>query len=86
MNTKYLMKKAYGLECLCFDASKKMISCKYVGDRPDLEDNINISDLDWLLKVLSVQQGIVYFEDVGKQCVGIDEIKYNYLTLRLSGL
>jgi len=86
MSNKYELKKAYGLECLCFDSHHKMIQCSYVGDNPEIEDNIDFNDLDWLLKALSIQQGNVYFTDAKKICTGIDEIKQHYLVMRLSGL
>ena len=86
MTDKYKLKRAYGLECLLFDASKKVIECEYVGDKPDLDDNISIIDLDWILKALSMQQGNVYFRDVARLCTGINEIKQHYLIMKLAGI
>lgn len=86
MTPKYQLKKAYGLECISFDASKKVIECEYIGNRPNFDDNIKMVDLDWILKALSMQQGYVYFKDASKLCNGIDELKRHYLIIKLAGL
>jgi len=86
VTNKYELKKAYGLECLSFDASGKVIICTYVGDDPTLDDNIKLVDLDWILKALSMQQGNVYFKDAAKLCTGMDELKHHYLLLKLAGI
>jgi len=86
MTDKYKLKKAYGIECLSFDAGAKIIECTYIGDVPKHDDNIAIGDLDWILKALSMQQGKVYFKDVGKICTGMDELKRHYLVMKLAGI
>ena len=85
----YELKKAYGLENLYFYylRGKSLFCCMYmVDDNYYLEDALDPADLDFLLKSLSMQQGKVYFDDVKEVCVGMDELKMQYLQLKLAGI
>jgi hypothetical protein len=76
------LKKAYGIENVYFYIKNKKFHCCY-GSK---DDEIDLIDLDFILKSLSIQQGVVFFDDVGEECVGMDQLKYKYLILKLSGL
>lgn len=83
------LKRIYGLEHLDFyEDDRGLYHCKYISDPNDFNydralDNIN---LDFVLKSLSMQQGKIYFDDIGQTCTGINEVKSHYLVIKLSGL
>ena len=86
MNEKSIndkLKEAYGLEGLCFYMKRGVYHCKYSKTE---SDKIDYLDLDFLLKSLSIQQLKIFFDDVDHQCVGMDELKKEYLIFKLSGL
>lgn len=78
------LKAAYGLEGLHFyrlsDGRTYGCSLKSFGD------DIGPEDLDFFLKALSMQQGVVWFDDIGEYCTGIDELKGQYLIFKLAGI
>lgn len=76
------LKKAYGVDGLCFYMKNGYYHCKYSRD----EDEVGSSDLDFLLKALSIQQLKIFFDDINYCCIGMDELKKEYLMFRLSGL
>jgi len=78
------LKSIYGLDNLCFYFKKGMYHCKY--SKTCSETEMDYCDLDFLLKALNIQQAIVHFDDVGHDCIGMDELKKEYLVFRLSGL
>ena len=82
------LKTAYGLENLWFyyEQQWKRFRCRYVGANHSLEDALDPSDLDFILKSLSMQQGNIWFDDVGEWCKGLDEIKSHYLVMKLAGV
>lgn len=86
------LKEAYGLEYMHFyyiqpTRLHRMYCCKYdVNENLYLEDALDPRNLDFLLKALNMQQGEVYFEDVKKVCVGMDELKMHYLPIKLAGI
>jgi hypothetical protein len=76
------LKEAFGLEGLSFYQKRGKYHCKYQKGY----DDIDYTDLHFLMTSLSIQQGHVFFDDVDKTCVGIDELKREYLIFKLSGL
>jgi len=78
------LKAAYGLEGLHFYhvANSRTYGCSF----KDFGDDIEPEDLDFFLKSLSMQQGVVWFDDVGEYCTGIDELKSHYLIFKLAGI
>ena len=87
-NICHELKEAYGLENLDFYylRGKSLFCCMYMGADYYLEDALDPADLDFLLKSLSMQQGKVYFDDVKEVCVGMNELKMQYLQLKLAGI
>jgi hypothetical protein len=83
------LKEAYGLEHLWFYYIQgwQLFGCRFTAsDDFSLEDALDPTDLDFLLKSLSMQQGKVYFDDVKQVCVGMDELKTHYLPIKLAGI
>jgi hypothetical protein len=77
-----MLKRAYGVEKLSFYRKGHQFHCRY----GDFHDAVDINELDFLLKALSAQQGVVFFDDVGELCVGMNELKFKYLIFSLAGL
>ena len=83
------LKQSYGLEHLHFyEDARGRYCCKYIPDPEvfDYDGALNNIELRFLLNSLSIQQGKVYFEDYGKTCTGIDNLKRLYLPMKLAGL
>ncbi|KKM77321.1 hypothetical protein LCGC14_1371240 [marine sediment metagenome] len=80
------LKKAYGLENLRFYEKNNRFRCTYVTDADKIVDGFGLSYMDYILKALSAQQCCIFFDDVNKMCVGMDELKQEYLIFRLAGL
>jgi hypothetical protein len=84
------IKRCYGLENLHFyrynsSAGKGLLHCSFISDPYNFvsEDEL---DLQFILNALIRQQGIVFFDDIGDYCLGMDKLKEKYLVLKLSGI
>jgi hypothetical protein len=84
------LKACFGLEYLHFyrygsAARPGQLHCKYITNPNDFitEDEL---DLQFIMNFLSKQQGKVFFDDVGEECIGMDGLKAKYLIFRLAGL
>lgn len=76
------LKRIYGLENLHFYLDNGRFHCTIISDPNDfIEENFN--DLQYLLLVLSVNQGTVFFDDIDEEC-NIKELKTNFLIFKLA--
>jgi len=81
------LKTSYDLEYLQFYQSDNgKYHCRFTKKIEDVIDLINPNELYYLLKILTMGQGSVYFDDVNELCIGMDELKKHYLVLKLAGL
>lgn len=83
------LKKAYGVENLYFYAGLGGYHCKYVSspDSPDAVDTLEPEEFAFVLKSLSMGQLHVIFDGIDDSyCIGLDEVKRNYLIFKLSSL
>ena len=83
------IKACYGLENLHFYRHYKLgrhdMHCKYISDPNDFTTE-NELDLQFILNALTRQQGHIYFDDLKKVCVGMDQLKFEYLIMKLAGI
>ena len=83
------LKRMYGLENLCIYYNRhNYIHCKYIADPEDFNyENVVPNDaLMFWLTSLTMQQGYIYFDDIGRFCVGLDDLKGHYLPMKLAGI
>jgi hypothetical protein len=85
------LKASYGLEHLHFYyynskySRRGALHCKYISDVNDFvtEDPV---DLQFILNALARGQCKIVFDGSKRTCVGIDDLKSDYLIFRLAGL